>query len=128
MKKLICSLCICLVLALTACASTISANQMNVYSGNDRKLVVSIDDNKEILQMLDIINNYTEFAGSVSTDKPDYIVELSPIDNHNSSSEYKVWIKDDNIIYLPPKLFNEQSKLSISTHPYSDFLKILDKK
>ena len=119
MKNLICSLCICLLLALTACASTISANHMNVYSGNDKKLMVSIDDNEEILQMLDIINNYKEFDGIVPIDKPDYIVELSPIDNSNSSEEYKIWIKDKNIIHLPPQLIKEPSKLSIPTHSSS---------
>mgnify|MGYP000242656191 CR=1 FL=1 len=129
MKKLFFFLSVlCLLLATVACTSSKSVNHMNIYSGNDKNLlIVSTEDNDRILQMLDVFNNYNKFDSTVAIDYPDYIVKLSPTDNSNGSEEYKIWINDKKIVYLPPKLFGEPSELSVSTYSSEDFFNILNK-
>lgn len=127
MKKILCLFCASLLIFMASCAANHPAdNHMNIYIGNDKKtLAISTSDNDKILKMLDIINNYQETDYAVAFDSPDYIVELSPVDKNNSSDQYKIWIQENKIIYLPPKQFNEPAKLAVSTRTFAEFKELL---
>lgn len=138
MKKLFCIVLAVLMALLTACVaktptnseaskvSKIAATYVEVYANNGEKLM-HIENTEKLVKFADIINNYKDYDKTVDTNKPDYIVKMGPTDNKNGNQEIKFWIKDDSIIFIYPQLADEPSKLSISTHPSSDFQKILDK-
>lgn len=113
--------------ALTSCASKPVANNLEVFSGDHKTSLLYTESTDKMIRFADIINHYQDSDDHSPSETPDYIVKVQPSDRNNGSIEYKFWLKEGKVIFLPPQLFKDPVKLGVSDRPVEEFQTLLKK-